>query len=57
VNGRDERHWVIRESAGPRSFSRGARMAQSRLPKRKIRDVLRLSAAGLSKRQIAGRRT
>ena len=28
-------------------------MAQSRLPMRKIRDVLRLSAAGLSKRQIA----
>ena len=28
-------------------------MAQQRLPMRKIRDVLRLSAAGLSKRQIA----
>ena len=28
-------------------------MAQSRLSMRKIRDVLRLSAAGLSKRQIA----
>ena len=28
-------------------------MAQSRLPMRKIRDVLRLSASGLSKRQIA----
>src|SRR2546430_15827465 len=28
-------------------------MAQSRLPMRKIRDVLRLSAAGRSKRQIA----
>lgn len=28
-------------------------MAQSRLPMRKIRDVLRLSAAGLSKHQIA----
>jgi transposase len=28
-------------------------MAQSRLPMRKIRDVLRLSVAGLSKRQIA----
>ena len=28
-------------------------MAQSRLPMCKIRDVLRLSAAGLSKRQIA----
>ena len=28
-------------------------MAQARLPMRKIRDVLRLSAAGLSKRQIA----
>ena len=28
-------------------------MAQERLPMRKIRDVLRLSAAGLSKRQIA----
>ena len=28
-------------------------MAQSRLPMRKIRDVLRLSATGLSKRQIA----
>ncbi len=27
-------------------------MAQQRLPMRKIRDVLRLSAAGLSKRQI-----
>src|SRR3977135_834801 len=30
-------------------------MAQQRLPMRKIRDVLRLSAAGLSKRQIAAR--
>jgi len=28
-------------------------MAQQRLPMRKIREVLRLSAAGLSKRQIA----
>jgi hypothetical protein len=28
-------------------------MAQQRLPMRKIRDVLRLTAAGLSKRQIA----
>ena len=28
-------------------------MAQQRLPMRKIRDVLRLSAAGLSKRPIA----
>ena len=28
-------------------------MAQSRLPMRKIRNVLRMSAAGLSKRQIA----
>src|SRR5712672_1660757 len=28
-------------------------MAQQRLPMRKIRDVLRLSASGLSKRQIA----
>ncbi len=28
-------------------------MAQQRLRMRKIRDVLRLSAAGLSKRQIA----
>ena len=28
-------------------------MAQERLPMRKIRDVLRLTAAGLSKRKIA----
>src|SRR3979490_1618868 len=33
-------------------FSRGVGMAQQRLPMRKIRDVLRLSAPGLPKRPI-----
>src|SRR5262249_45120011 len=46
--------WVIRESACLRSFSHRERgMPGPRLPMRKIRDVLRLSAAGMSKRQIA----
>jgi len=45
VDGRDERRWVIRESAGLRSFFRGVGMAQQRLPMRK--DPRRAAAVGL----------
>src|SRR5262249_61380701 len=47
-------HWVILESTWARSLSTRERdMAQERLPMRKVREVLRLKAAGLGKRKIA----
>jgi hypothetical protein len=45
--------WAIRESACLAPFLQERRMPGPRLPMRKIRDVLRLSAAGMSKRRIA----
>jgi hypothetical protein len=45
----DGRRWVIRESAWLRSFPQGAEHAWTEIPMRKIRDVLRLSAAGMSR--------
>jgi hypothetical protein len=54
VEGGDGLRWVIGESVWLRSFFREERgMPGQRLPMRKIRDVLRLSANGMSKRQIA----
>src|SRR6516165_11955880 len=44
---------VICESAWLGSFPQERGMPEPRLPMRKVRDVLRLSAAGLSKRKIA----
>src|SRR6516164_8205461 len=49
----DGRRWVICESAWLGSFPQERGMPGPRLPMRKIRDVLRLSAAGMSKRKIA----
>ena len=37
----------------PRSFERERGMPKQRLPMRKVRDVLRLRAGGMSKRKIA----
>jgi hypothetical protein len=55
VCGRCERpRWVIVESAWPQlPFNRERDMPGARLPMRKIRDVLRLTAAGMSSRNIA----
>src|SRR5262249_59425374 len=47
-------HWVILESTWARClWTRERDMAQERLPMRKVREVLRLKAAGLGKRKIA----
>ena len=54
MDGGDGRRWVIRELALLRLlFKRERGNAWTRLPMRKIHDVLRLSAAGMSKRKIA----